>query len=384
MHSFRMKKLRFAHCIALILLFTGLIAIPLVFRFFGVTQNSENYENRKMARMPEFPRPDKENGSGFYQDLTLFIKDYTGYFNDGFPFRNSLFNIFRDIKMDLFHVSPIPERVVLGKGGWLFLGDFFGHAVSESKGMEVFTGAELQAGVKTISRFNTSLAKAGIKFYFSVAPDKVTVYENHLPVVKAPGPTKLEQLKLALEKKGISVIDLKAGFQEMPGVRLYHKTDSHWNEAGAFLGYVTLMKRIKKDFPEVTILDIADFKLDTIINQRGDLAQMLQMNAVSATIKLLPVYKNAVFKLAKRLPVPKNYALDGTHYEHRFVCVGKPLKILVFGDSFVIDLIPFLNQSFGETVIIWAKISKNVIEIEKPDIVISEIAERDLDIFVSL
>lgn len=55
------------------------------------------------------------------------------------------------------------------------------------------------------------------------------------------------------------------------------------------------------------------------------------------------------------------------------------LKVLIFRDSFTSGILPYLKESFGEILFIWDyKLNKELIEQEKPDILIHIIVERNI------
>ena len=55
------------------------------------------------------------------------------------------------------------------------------------------------------------------------------------------------------------------------------------------------------------------------------------------------------------------------------------VKLLMFRDSFAIELIPYLSESFSRSVYVWAnKVDFSMVDEEKPDLVILEMAERHL------
>ena len=201
-------------------------------------------------------------------------------------------------------------------------------------------------------------------------------------IKKSPGLTKLDQLTAELAKSHVQVIDLKQDFGLLPNVRLFHKTDSHWNQAGAFLGYLTIMNRIKIDFPGISILKLNDFIIDTTITKRQDISLMFHSNANESFIRLQPIHPGRAIKTENRLRVPPSYHGLVNNYEYRYSCVDSPLKTLVFRDSFTGGLIPFLSQSFGETVFVSGKINMDIIEQEKPDIVVIEVVERNIDAYI--
>ena len=61
------------------------------------------------------------------------------------------------------------------------------------------------------------------------------------------------------------------------------------------------------------------------------------------------------------------------------VANGKPLKAVVFRDSFCGALIPFLSDHFYRSVYIWHyPLDKALVEAERPDVVILQMVERSL------
>jgi hypothetical protein len=287
--------------------------------------------------------------------------------------------------MKIFHVSPIPSDVVIGESGWLFLGDKFGADIKESKGISVFSKQEIEKATKNILSYNAFLAEKKIKFYFCIAPNKLSVYNSYLPIQKSSRFTKVQQLTKELGKYQLNVIDLKDQFNLLPDIRLYHKHDSHWNQAGAFLGYLSIMKRIKKDFPGVSILKIEDFIINTTNSPYGDLTKnMLHMRVSEADITLTSIHKSTVVVSERLSILPKSWIPRFEGYTQRFKCEGKPLKVLVFCDSFFLNMVPFINRSFGETLVLNCLMNKDIVDTEKPDIIINETIERDIDIFLEM
>jgi hypothetical protein len=48
-------------------------------------------------------------------------------------------------------------------------------------------------------------------------------------------------------------------FAEKANTRVYHKTDTRWNERGAFFAYQKIMQRLSQDLPEILPKTLADF-----------------------------------------------------------------------------------------------------------------------------
>ena len=65
-------------------------------------------------------------------------------FKRNFPLRSDLFKIYANYKHTFFQAEPIPYGVIDTKNGWKFLGNKFSNALSESKGLIVFTPLEIE------------------------------------------------------------------------------------------------------------------------------------------------------------------------------------------------------------------------------------------------
>lgn len=164
---------------------------------------------------------------------------------------------------------------------------------------------------------------------------------------------------------------------------MYMKTDTHWSEAGAYIGYLQLMKEIKQNRPDVFTLETSAMKMEQIKHPGGDLTGMLAINDKHW-------YDNDVYDK----PIPK----DGFHYKvieekqphgngDSIIRTQNPLrhgKVFVFRDSFSTSLIPYISESFGEVVYFWThdlnkKENHIFMEQENPDIVIHEMVSRYVD-----
>jgi len=379
MNGFNMKKPS-SFSLLLIILFMTLLVLPSFFFFTGIVKNTRNFENRPMAKMPPSPVIIHGDGYATYKEISGFSAGFENFINDQMPVRNLLFRLFRDIKVCLFNTSPLPERVVIGKNGWFFLGNANSDAIREAKGLVRFTDYELSRCVDNLKNVKTSLKNKGIRFYFTIAPGKATVYGKYLPIISSKGPTKAQQLKEALKQTEVPFIEIHEDTRQFAGSGIYYKSDSHWNQAGAFLAYRSIIEYIRKDFPDVSILSINDFDIDSVLVKNRDLVKILQMEVPEFTYNFRPGFNvTAVKQMKKRYHVPEEYLFVTKNYETRFINKKEKYKVLVFGDSFMFDLFPFLVHSFGESICIRGRIDKGIIDNEQPDIVIFETVERDLD-----
>lgn len=348
---------------------------------WDITLKMKSNENIALARLPDAPLKNMPNNLNpksliisLHREMDAYTQQFTRYFQDNYVFKPLMFNINRMIQEGIFSESPIPQKVVKGKDGWFFLGESYSHPIAESKGILTYTEKELSLIKTNLLKRKQWFEKQNITFYIAVAPNKHSVYGSFLPIIKANRPTKFEQLKQILEDSKIKLIDLSTLYANYPHQRMFHKTDTHWNDLGAFLAYQTLLQTIKQDFDQIPILDLADFTIDNKSNDWMDFAKLLNR----------PIREDMVV-LTKKTPfvgqsIPAHYT---NIEENRFISQQNRLKVLVYGDSFSIALKQYLKEGFGETVIIWNHQSDySFVKKEKPDLFIHEIVERNLDEFL--
>lgn len=372
--------------IGTIVIFALMIGLPFVLQTLGVNLNVKNSENRKLEERPIFTLKATKAASGVpqlflgvYRDVINYKDTYDRYYKDNFVLKNWLFYNYYFIQNNLFGLDPLPQKVVTGTNGWLFLGNSYSDVITESKGIKAFNEHELKEAKRRLLAKKAWLAEKGIEFYVAVAPNKHSIYGDELPIIKSDQPTKLEQLKAIIQPEELNFIDLADSFPKEPIERLYHKTNTHWNDYGAFYGYKALMAKLKENYPFITTSNLEDFKMDTLLSSQEDLTSMLNINMIEERINL-----NRPDTIAKEIqstiPVPKNKK----DYVFNYITSVNKLKVLVFRDSFFSNLMKFMKENFGETIYVWSELKNDIIEKEQPDIVILEVIERDVDNFLWL
>ena len=303
-------------------------------------------------------------------------------FERNFPLKSDLFNVYSSLKTNVFDANPLQEKAIDMKNGWKFLGNSFSNALSESKGLVVFTQKELKHLEKKLAHRHKWLAERNIEFYLAVAPNKHSVYGDMIPIKKYDRNTKLEQLDSLCQTINVKFINLGSQYPDKDAIRLYHKTDSHWNDYAGYYGFKSTMDVITEDFPNVrfNLFTLDDLDMEIINEPIGDLNEMLQLKKSEDFIHLnFKVPPSSVYQ-EKILAVPFGYYKDPSFYETRYSHSINNLKILVFNDSFFGYYGKYLSENFGSSVFIWNyKFDKALITSEKPDILYHEIVERDVD-----
>lgn len=355
-----------------IFLFLSSLITPVAIKYIYVYK-STNIENRVKAKFPEFDITKLDN----------FINDFDKYYKESFGLRDVLFDLYSEFKYVVFNESPLPEKVLVGKNGWLFTGNAFGEGMKESIGIELFNEEELKAIRNKLLQNKAFLDSSNIKYYVFVAPDKQSINPEFLPYSLEKQKTKFDQLYSEMKKyPEVNMVDSRAYLIQMKdSVDLYFKGDSHWNTLGAFYGFEKLTSEIVKDFPEAKPVSINEYAIKKKNGIRpGDISIFMNQKFNETdwifTSKRPRKIKNEDCKFS----LPKDYSSFVDIYQKAYSNSEKKLKILVFRDSFTIFMTKYFTDSFGGTVLIWQPgIRKDVVDQVKPDIVIQEVVERNID-----
>lgn len=322
--------------------------------------------------------PDFKNS----KDLKSFIIDFESYYNENFGFRESIYSAYARFKYETFKESAAPKSVLVGTDGWLFLGNDFGNVIDEYAGIEDPENELLNNISNKIRTTRKWLRDKQIDLFIVIAPNKHSVYGEYLGIKRETRNNYTRDIiDYVKGQTGFKIINLTSVLinnkEQFP---LYYKTDTHWNDLGAFIGYTEIMRYLKQSHADIEALNLNDFELKNEITNLHDLNKILRFHQQEEHIKL--IYRHeAAKKDEKRLSIPEDYEYNKNNYEMRFSNAAKKKKILIFRDSFSTALVDYFKESFGETVIIWShKFDKNLVLDEKPDIVLFELVERDIDL----
>lgn len=354
-------------------LFLLLLIIPSAIQLNDLLIRKKGVEN---AAFPSFDFP----------HLGRFRLQFDNYYKQNFGGRYFLLEKYTHFKYYILHTSPVPESVILGKDGWLFLGNSYGDIIYETIGLFTFSQEDLDTLLSVVKSREQWLSERNIKYYVCIAPNKHSVYHDKLPdyITYRPDRTKLEVAKIYLSAHNFDLLDLKTDYHlYTDSIRLFHKTDTHWNKVGAFFAYQALINKIEFDFPGVKCLTLDDFVVDTVASYKEDLSKILNISILENRLVLIPKFEETSVEVDCELEIPESYLGNADFYEQRFKS-NKKLKVLVFRDSFGSAIAKYIAESFGECVFIWYHyFDKELIEKEKPDIVIHEIVERNIDVLIN-
>lgn len=267
--------------------------------------------------------------------------------------------------------------VVVGNQGWLYYGGQ--NALESYRATRLFTADELAAWVTVFRERRDWLARRGIPYVLLFAPDKSTIYPEHLPrsITRAGSTTRLDQLVAALnEVEGLAVVDPRGALREATRqAPTWSQTDSHWNAWGAFVASSLLLEQ-----PAFAAcgaqgpLDLSTYRLETGPTRGlGDLATLLDSpwSFVDDTVRVTPGTPTAVtLRIGPRSPQLVR-RLDNPARESG--------RVVVLHDSFFLPMLPFFAERFRETTCVaYRDFDAERIEQVRPDVVVQQLVERSL------
>ncbi|HUU43826.1 MAG TPA: hypothetical protein VMX57_08600 [Planctomycetota bacterium] len=356
----------------LIAVFLAGIGLPFVGLFLQWDTRAVAGENRAIMPRPEFPDT--------LASLRQYPRGWEDWFNDRFGFRNSLVRWNYNVHFAMLGLESGNE-VLVGKEGWLFYDH--GTMIEDWQGRHPFSERSLMAWKYLLEQRRDWLASKGIRYLVVLVPEKSSIYPEYLPddVRRDKRDSRLDQLVLHLRLYStLEVVDTRPGLLvAKQNGRIWNKTDTHWNDEGAFVAYVQIAERLRKFFPEVRPLPRDEFEARVFEDHSAlDLAGMLGVRDKLQEDRILLVRRTPAlahpttlspFLERKEWP-PKRGPLVYVRDDDR----GP--RAVAIRDSFMTQIIPFLSEHFSRTVYLWHTWDTDVILDERPDVVIDEFVER--------
>jgi hypothetical protein len=291
-----------------------------------------------------------------------FLYDCAKQFDSHFAFRTEMISLQAGLTAGIFGESSA-DGVLCGNDGWLYYEatlDDYQHRNEVSDRM-LFDEAH---NVALMQEYTESL---GLKFLFTVAPNKNSLYGSHMPARyrhQVADQSDYERLVPYLREQRVNYCDLFGLFRSQKE-ELYYKRDSHWNNRGALLVFNLLM-----DTAGTEHYDYGDCGISLTKDYTGDLERMLKPWKPGAEEQI-------------RYDVKQDWSyVEGSSPEDDRIKAYNPEgsgNLLMYRDSFGNSLLPFCAQQYAQTVF-----SKMVpypmtdLINDEPDTVIVEKVERHL------
>jgi hypothetical protein len=323
---------------ALILL--GALFVPATVQLFSERTQISASEKRARAPLPAWPRRPHE--------WRAFPADVDRYARDHFGLREPLATGWSLAKYALRNTP----RVAVGREGWLYFPQYW--ELKYGAGDCRALAEEVRSLGGRLDRLAAYASAHGVAVLVAVAPDKETIYPEHL---SDPAPVRcdlLAELQHSLDGKRARTADLRAALEAAKArEQVYFRTDSHWNDVGGWSAAATLLEGLCASGSRCVKLPQPSLSTKTA---SGDLAGLIGLASV-------------LTERTQAIDVPAAKRAGRT--------------LVVIGDSFAKSILRFLaaEESVGEVTFLddsEDRIDVRPILVSKPDAILVVIVERYL------
>lgn len=297
----------------------------------------------------------------------------------------------------LFSLGTTNNRAiaVVGKDGWIFLGDNFNNNMAQALGRRYYNSDDLAAWNYSIGGQKQWLASRNIPMLFLVAPAKWSIYPDKLPewTQGHVGPHILDQLLASPQK--LPLIDLRPALREARSTAdTYSPFNSHWTDFGAWAAWKETAHSLEGLGPKLQGLYVPEIN-GAVVNPNYGSEFLAMINLPKPNPWTMPGLKKPLADfsiwgedgssrivpgstLTGLLDLPRNTRNDSANNK---------LRALVLRDSMGDSLSAYLQSAFYETIQIRHNIDdqKNAPNVPaliakyRPDVVLYVMTERHLD-----
>lgn len=248
-------------------------------------------ENRNLASFPTQFHP-------------TYGTDLEAFYNDHLPFRSVIISANRRLTaatekpydeiispflVKTFYSKPsddgelaveyMPPKLhnnltIEGRDGWLFFGTE--ENLNDYLGNNILSDEELELYLSKMVKLNELCKAQGKELYFFIPPNKTQVYPEKMPSYTiVDSYTRVQRLVDYVQEN--SDVKIVYPIQELTDAKedmqVYLKTDTHWNEAGAYIGTQALYSLM--GMPTTDIQDVNHYEKEFTT---GDLIRMGNLN----------------------------------------------------------------------------------------------------------
>lgn len=265
-------------------------------------------------------------------------------------------------------------RYVAGRNGRMFLAHDSNRVLDQHSGRLRMGRGQLAAWSALVARRAMALAQHDCAYALLIPPNAHSVYPEDLPArltTAAERPVHALLAQLAEHVPAVPVVHpLPQLLDRKRRDEVFPRTETHWNELGAFVAYQALMDALPAAVPARRLDedDVWFFPLSA----PGDLGSKRRLPSKSPHLFAYPRHPDARLVADNMVEGTGNVIVTESP-------VAPPGTCVVFGDSYTFGLLPFLSESFGRLVFAQSpSVDLRLIERERPQLTLTVISERFL------
>ena len=339
-------------CLALCLLPSlGMIFAP----------SNEPIGNERETKLPTVTDSDGKPNTSYPTQLG-------DYFEKHFAFRPLAITADAKIQSSLF-LNSNNDSVVAGTDGWLY----YSSTLDNYMGENVFSDRKASSLAHNLGLIQDFSKSRGAQFLFTVAPNKNSLYPEHMPYyyTQKTGDSNREKVNNALKDSGVNYCNLYPLF-ENSSETLYLARDSHWNNKGALMAYNEILTQLGKSHDDYSTAQSTRKK-----DFDGDLANMF-----------FPAGSEPEFNTYYGAEDRYNYVTDTKSVEETSIKTESKDgagSLYMYRDSFGNSLLPYFASAYKTAAFTksFPMLLENDFDEAKPDTFVMELVERNLDWLVT-
>lgn len=301
----------------------------------------------------------------------------------------------------IFNKSTDPMDVIVGKNGFMFLGNKHNKLLYKTIDEYPYSAQQIENWTSNLYQLQQWYEAEGIQFITVIAPNKHSIYPEMLPRWLVPAQINLTDILVQSAKnQSINLLDLRPLLLDSKVQNhelLYWKSDSHWNELGASIGFQATINSVNDIYFNELLVPNYQFEAKPV-GAIGGHARFLKIrdllpNNFETNISTLIEQENNVcvgqineasyvLNPCEMKTRPYLDIHQGPQYSINQQALNQK-KVLLLCDSFVMQNSNLYNKTFAT---IWkhkyndlkGEKLKAFINKHKPDIVIYQVVERSL------
>jgi peptidoglycan/LPS O-acetylase OafA/YrhL len=267
-----------------------------------------------------------------------------------------------------------------GKDDWLFLGNSYDNTVAKLKLATRPDDVNLNEVKETFSRVSEAGASFGIKTVLILGPNKSSIYPEYLPDEIVPSSQRYSSFFLDKFKEipSLTVYDPTSDLISAKNKEgfLYWRTDTHWNNKGAYIAFAGFSRLMNLQPPNVIFKQGATYSGDLIGISKLSNFPLNPLDNWDVIWDEPPVWTE------KAIPNEQKTTFGDSTLVTNDKAPSKQY-VWVVGDSFVGSLRQYFNASFHNVRYVghWGKMLKilpeEIFKAErKPDLIVIVRVER--------
>lgn len=249
------------------------------------------------------------------------------------------------------------EKVgVVGRDGFIFLGDMHNDSFSQGISRRQLTEKEIEQWIYSIKEMEKYCKDRNIPFYFIVAPAKWSIYPDKLPSWSDHLVSDRPLDQILAKDSGLPIIDLRGELKEARKIAdTYSKLNTHWTDYGSYIAWQSISEKFSINYPSFKAFGVGNLKSIEQVQGYNEYQGMMGLKAKNYWTKAV---LNEPFPLDSLESENKDMSLKGQNTKIGVLDLPVTINnkqatsdknILVFMDSQGTALSPYILSSFSKS-----------------------------------